>query len=251
MLRRNWMLFGALVAGWLTAISPQVATAGTVDFSLSGQGITAAGRFHFTEKTVTGYDGPIWQLTGIDGTFADTVSGVSGTISGLVPGSDYTSLPSRQNHDSFPATGKPYPPASYDNILFPLGDSPVDCLPFYVYTGGSIDMYGILFQVALDGGGTWLVNVWSNGDLNNSANPLGVDFGVAVGPLGVDGSGNPEWHVSRYLGDGNDYQTDPTAYQGSGISFAYTPEPSSYVLATTSMAILGLMSRRRRARQAA
>ncbi|MFM8583340.1 MAG: hypothetical protein ACKOFW_17865 [Planctomycetaceae bacterium] len=251
MVRRNWMLLGSVVAALLVAISPQVAPAGTVDFSLAGQGITAAGRFHFISKTVTGYDGPIWQLSGIDGTFSDTVSGVAGVISGLVPGSNYTNLPSRTNHDSFPATGKPFPPASYDNILFPRGDSPVDCFPFYDYTGGTIDMYGILFQVELAGGGTWLVNIWSNGNLNNAANPLGVDFGVAVGPLGVDGNGAPEWHVSRYLGDGNEYQTDPTAYNGSGISFTYTPEPSSYLLAASSVAILGLMSRRRRVRQSA
>jgi len=242
---KRWSLL-ALCAGLGLLTSGQLAAAGTCSFSLSGQGITASGRFHFVEKTVTGYDGPIWQLSGIDGTFADSVSQVSGVISGLVPGSDYTALPSRTNHDSFPASGKPYPPASYDNILFPRGDSPVDCLPFYVYTGGPIDMYGILFSVDVGNGQTWLVNVWSNGDLNDPQNPLGVDFGVGVGPLGVDGSGNPEWQVARYLGDGNDYQTNPTSYQGSGISFSYTPEPSTWLLAGTSVLMFGLTARRRR-----
>jgi hypothetical protein len=258
MMRRNWSLWGITLVALFGALTPHRASALTLPggilahYSLSGQGITASGRMALDEKFLPGYSGPVWQILEIDGTFADSVSGVSGIVTDLIAGSDYTNLPSRTNHDSFPATGKPYPPASYDNLLYPRGDSPVDCLPYYNYTGGPIDMYGILFKVSLTGGQTWLVNVWSNGDLNDPANPLGVDFGTAVGPLGVDGLGQPEWHVSRYLGDGNDYQTDPTKYQGSGITFSYsTPEPSSCILAASGIAILGLRSLRRRARQAA
>lgn len=250
MLNCRRMVLGLVVAA-IWALGPaSLSQAGTVCFSIHGQGIHAHGNFHFTPTTVSGFGGSIWQLTGIDGTFSDSVAGISGTISGLVPGSTYTTIPSVGNHDSFPATGKPFPPASYDNLLFPNYDSPVDCLPYYDYKGGPMDMYGVLFQVALNGGGTWLVNLWSNGDLNDPSNPLGLDYGLGDGPLGTDGLGNPEWHVQRYLGDGNDYQTNPAGYAGSGIAFQLAPEPSSFVLIGLGAVALAVANRRRQPRQA-
>jgi len=239
----------SLAVSWALG-SASLSQAGSVCFSIHGQGIDCHGTFYYTPTTVGGFGGTIWQLTSMDGTFVDSVSGVSGTISGLVPGSTYTTIPSVANHDSFPASGKPYPPASYDNLLFPNYDSPVDCLPYYDYKGGPMDMYGVLFEVALNGGGTWMVNLWCNGDLNDPSNPLGLDYGLAVGPLGTDGSGNPEFQVQRYLGDGNDYQTNPAGYSGSGISFQMVPEPSSFVLIGLGAVALGVSNRRRQARQA-
>lgn len=243
---RSRCVLAVVLAGLFTLGTSADSQAGSVCFSIHGQGLDIHGNLYYTPTTVSGFSGRIWQLTGIDGTFADSVSGVSGVISGLVPGSTYTTIPSVTNHDDFASTGTPFPPTSYDNLMFPDGNSPVDCLPYYDYKGGPFDMYGLLFNVALNGGGTWMVNFWSNGDLNHPSNPLGLDFGAAVGPLGTDGSGNPEFHVSRYLGNGNEYQIDPTSYNGSGVSLQICPEPSAMVLLALGSLFAGVPAIRRR-----
>ena len=245
------VLNGVLVAGILSVLIAGTSQADSVCYSIHGQGIDAMGRLYYTPTTVSGFGGTVWQLTGIDGTFSDSVSGVSGTISGLVPGSTYTSIPSVGNHDSFASTGSPFPPTSYDNLIYPNYDSPVDCLPYYHYQGGPMDMYGMLFNVSLNGGGTWMVNLWSNGDLNDPANVLGLDYGIAVGPLGTDGSNNPEFHIQRYIGDGNAYETNPAGYSGSDIGFTLAPEPSSFVLVGIGAVLTGVATRRRKKQPAA
>ena len=209
------------------------AQSGQVPFSISGSSITASGTLGLQPVSMTGFPGTAFVVTSVTGSFTDTTSTISGPFTGVLPsGMDYTKAPSRQDLSAIPplpgnlgtVTGSPVTlsygvstKSSFDNLIYPNGDSPILCLPYYSYGGGTIDIFGLGLLVDAGGGTTALVNVWSNGDLNNPANPLGLDYGISVGPF--DAAANPQYTRTVYIGDSNGYETAPLSYLGSGVTF--------------------------------
>jgi len=213
-----------------------------IPFSISGSGVTATGTLSGNFVTLSGFADTVFTVTGASGSYSDSMDGISGTITGVLPGKTYTSIPSNSNHDSINATGTPFPPASYDNIIYPNGDSPVVCNPiFYPFHGGELDIYGLMFTVGLQGGGSGLVNVWSNGYLNDPTNPIGLDYGVADGTLSTV-NGSPQFTAENYLGNSNNYPV----YSASGIGFSSVPEPSALIVLGMGIAALPILRLRRK-----
>ena len=227
------------------------AHAGPVDlpFSISAPGVSATGSLSGNYVVLSGFGDTVFAVTGASGSYSDLTDGISGTITGVLPGLTFTSIPSNANHDSVNATGAAFSPASYDNIVYPNGDSPVVCDPvFYPYHGGQLDIYGLMLTLNLQGGGSGLVNVWSNGYLNDPSNPIGLDYGVSDGTLTYPG-GAPLFTGFAYLGNTNNYP----AYTSAGVRFTTVPEPSALVMlgaAVTALPILHLLQKRRRTRSA-
>jgi hypothetical protein len=233
-------------SGALAFLLISQAHAQTVDipFSISGGGVSATGTLAGTYQTLTGFADTVFVVSGASGNYSDTTDSLSGTITGILPSQTYTSIPSNSNHDSVNAPGVPFPPASYDNIVYPNGDSPVVCDPvFYPYHGGQLDIYGLMLTLNLTGGGQGLVNVWSNGILSDPSNAIGLDYGVSDGTLTYPG-GTPLFTVESYLGNDNNYP----AYSPSGIRFSTVPEPSALLALGTGIAALPLLRLRRKQR---
>ena len=243
---RLWSLALAGICGLVMAVST-AAKADDAQFSISGAGITASGTLYGSYVTVFGFSDPLFEVTGATGYFNDTTSGLTGAINGVLPGSIYTTVPSNGNHDSIDASGVPFPPSSYDNIIYVKGNSPVVCDPtFYPYHGGFMDIYGLMLTFDAGGGNTGLVNVWSNGNLNDPSNPIGVDYGVSDGLLSVVSS-HPFYTVLNYVGDGNNYPS----YRGSGVNVSvHTPEPSAAAVFAIGALMLPLVGRRKLFRRA-
>lgn len=246
----------------LAFVTTAVANANPLTFSFSAPGgIVANGTFTTSPinlgpySTIPGY-GPALKVDGVTGTFTATGLGISGTFSAVIPATmDYTTVPrpnqyptagDSANHGSIGSTGT-YP-ISYDNIIYPGQNSPNVCPNYYSYGGGPLDLFGLLLEVNKTGGGSVLVNLWSNGNLNNPANVLGVDYGLAIGDY-VPADANP-FQVLTYLGDGNLYESDPASYTGSGVSFQVSvPEIDPAGLGSVVALIsggLGLLERRRK-----
>lgn len=250
------MVSAAFVA--LASITSGTAQGAQIVFSISGPSISASGNLTYQPVTLNGFSGTAWQVTGVSGNFSDTLLGISGSFTGVLPsGMDYTKAPSREDLTASPpiignlgsVTGSPVQlsygtstKSSFDNLLYPNGDSPILCLPYYSYGGGMIDIFGLGLLVDAGGGITTLVNVWSNGYLNHSSNPLGIDFGISVGTYNE--AGTPQYERSRYIGDSNGYETDPMSYSGSGVTFTAVPEPTTSLLAVLAGAVA--FARRRR-----
>ncbi len=214
----------------------------SLPFSISGPVVSATGKLVGKYVKLSGFADTVFEVTGASGSYSDTGDGISGKISGVLAGKTYTSIPNNKNHDSIDATGVPFPPASYDNVLYPHGDSPVVCDPtFYPYHGGQLDIYGLMFTLNLSGGGSGLVNVWSNGNLNDPSNPIGLDYGVSDGTLDNSGS-SPLYIVKNYLGDTNSYPD----YTASGIVFTAVPEPSAFLALVAGIAALPILRLRRK-----
>lgn len=224
-------------------IGPAHAKSVNLPFSISGGGVSASGTLTGDYVTLTGFSDTVFAVTGASGSYSDSTDGLSGTITGVLPGKTYTDIPSTSNHDSINSTGVPFPPSSYDNILYPNGNSPVVCNPvFYPFHGGQLDIFGLMLTLDLPGG-PGLANIWSNGDLNDPSNPIGLDYGVSDGTLTTPG-GTPLYTVSAYLGNSNNYPT----YSPSGIRFAAVPEPSALLVLCTGIAALPVLRLRRKKR---
>src|ERR1700733_4807110 len=163
---RSKVLLPALLFLAALAVAP-AAKAEQFFFSFSGGGLSASGVLTVSPATVVGVPGAE-QVTGISGTFSDSNLGVSNVA---ITGLQATSLPSGINAD-----GTFVPPGSdadgfgfsYDNLLYPGGNSPAVCPPPvfpdpeppYPFGGGLLDIYGLLFNA-----GGYSVDVWSNGVL--------------------------------------------------------------------------------------
>lgn len=142
-----------------------LASAGTVTylFSFSGGGITSSG----TLTAVSAPDGTsgvatpgTYEITGITGTFADSNDGISGVITGLyTPVSYITPLTG-----SVAVTGAGL---SYDDLFFPMGNSPADC-PGYPFSGGDFDILGVAFNVA----GGYVGELFSDGNYPGYTPPV-------------------------------------------------------------------------------
>jgi hypothetical protein len=217
-----------LLAATLIA-APAIAKADSFNFSFSGGGLSGSGVLTVSNSVVPGVPGAR-QITGITGTFTDAISNFTGAITGL----QATSLPSNIN-----PTGTFVPPGtaadgfgfSYDNLLYPAGNSPAVCPPPgpgdpeppYPFGGGLLDIYGLLFHVQ----GGYSVDLWSNGVIPG----FGLTYGVGDSLAG-----------NRLNGFGA-----PFSGTSVSVSIAPTPEPESLLLLGTSLpALIGLGWRKRR-----
>jgi hypothetical protein len=185
----------------------QTALAGSVGFSFTGPaGISGSGVF----TLMTTADPTIDEITGITGTFSDLGDGVAGPISGLVPSAYSNVCPGAAN---FSPAGY-----TYDNLYYPSG-SPAICSADYPFSGGVLDIFGVLFNVN-DAGTTYTVDLWSNGVVP----VVGLNYAISVAQ-GVN-----------TINDG---------VGGNGVtlnSFTISPEPASLFL--VGIGLVGLVALR-------
>jgi hypothetical protein len=192
----------------------QTVLANTVDvaFSFAGPGgISGSGIWTAT----TTADPTIDDITGITGTFTDSGDGVSGQISGLVSSAYSNVCPGAAN---FSAAG-----FSYDNLYYPSG-SPAICVADYPFSGGVLDIFGVLFNVN-DAGTTYTVDLWSNGVVPGA----GLNYAISV----AEGSTT----INDGVGGGGVTLSSFTA--------AATPEPGSLCLLCAGLiALIGFRLRK-------
>jgi hypothetical protein len=150
------------------------ANADTFNFAFTGGPITSSGTITATlvADSTSGVATPgTFEVTGITGTFTDTSDGISGAITGLYTPVSYTN--GLTGGPAFTAGGV----FSYDDLLFPSGNSPMDC-PGAPNSGGPFDVYGVAFDVA----GGYVGEFFSNGNFGNGPLVAAVD-GNAAGVL--------------------------------------------------------------------
>src|SRR5580700_8437079 len=148
------------------ALAP-LASANTFGFSFNGGGITSSGTLTavLAPDDTSGVVTPdTYEVTGITGTFADTNVGISGTITGLYTPISYVTVlaATGSNPVAFTSGG-----LSYDDLFFPLGNSPADC-PGYPFSGGDFDVYGLAFDVSWG----YVGEFFSNGVIPGHSGPV-------------------------------------------------------------------------------
>jgi hypothetical protein len=195
-----------------------LANADTFSFSFSGGPISSSGTItatHVADSTSGVATPGTFEVTGITGTFADTSDGISGSITGL-----YTPISYTNGLTGGPAftTGGVF---SYDDLFFPLGNSPMDC-PGAPNSGGPFDVYGVAFDVA----GGYIGEFFSNGNFGNGPLVAAVD-GNATGVL-----------------DDPNYGIDSLP-QGVIGTFTAVPEPDSLFFLGSGLAAAALFRFRR------
>jgi hypothetical protein len=183
----------------------QMVFAADVDFSFTGPGaISSSGVFTVT----TTADPTIDDITGISGTFSDPGDGVSGSISSLVVSSYSNVCPGAAN----------FSPAGYsfDDLYYPSG-SPAICAFDYPFSGGVLDIFGVLFNVN-DGGTIYTVDLWSNGVVPGT----GLNYAISVA-------------------EGTNTINDGVGESGVSLSsFTIAPEPGN--LSVVGIALVGMIA---------
>lgn len=205
-----------------------VANADTFTFSFTGGTITSSGTITATHAAdnVSGVSTPdTFEITGISGTFTDTANGVSGSITGLYGGTPTYVTPTTATSLN-PAQVTSPGGFTYDDLLFPLGNSPLDC-PGYPFSGGYLDTLGVAFTVS-DGG---IGEFFSNGVI--SPGPGLLSAAASVNARGVVDEPN------------QGSQTLPNGVIGSFTVTA--PEPSAFLLLGSGLATAAAFRRWRNA----
>ena len=198
----------------LTAAFPWAAQSSTANLNFASTGVSANLIITYgatTDATVkSGY-----VITGISGTFTDTNSGlniVNQSVVGLVPinpttPADPTNIGiAPANFSLFAVAAGLTPPhtaLSYDNLFYPGGSPDVAAPQNYPFSGGILDIYGLLFSI----GNNQVVDIWSNGNTPGSvpSDIYGLTVATAQKDLDYESSGitlTPEPNVSVLTGTG-------------------------------------------------
>jgi len=132
----------------LTALVSTAAHADTLDFTISGTGISSSGVITVSTTGTPGVD----RITGISGSYSNMLAGgFSGSITGLVSGSYSASSPTT-------IAAAPGTIDTFDNLFYSGGGAPA-CLGYGA--GGLLDGCGLTFSVGADH-----VNLFGNGPGN-------------------------------------------------------------------------------------
>jgi hypothetical protein len=128
-----------------TFFASTAARADTIDFTITGTGISSSGAITVSTTGTPGVD----RITGISGNYSNTnAGGFSGAISGLLSGSYSASSPTT-------IAAAPGWVDTFDNLFYPTGGAPA-CMGYGA--GGLLDGCGLTFSVGAD-----RVNLFGNG----------------------------------------------------------------------------------------
>ena len=198
-----------------------LASADTFSFSFSGGGITSSGTLTVVsapDSTSGVSTSGTYEVTGITGTFSDSNDGISGNITGL-----YTPLSYITPLVATPTSPVGLTPGglSYDDLFFPAGNSPADCLG-YPFSGGDFDILGVAFNVT----GGFVGEFFSDGKFPGFSGPV---YAAA------DASSTTE--LDNPNPDG--LLPGPTGVVGTFTATA-VPEPSTLPLLASTLLLLAI-----------
>lgn len=209
--RRN--MKAKLIAILAFAVAVGFASAAMADqFSFNGNGISASGTFTTGPSSIADAE----EITSITGTFSDSNAHVSGAITGLYQPVSYV--------DTIPGVALTTGGLSYDDLFFPGGTSPADCLG-YPFAGGQLSIFGVAFDIG--GSGGYVGEIWSNGFLPDSNGTFPGTSGYVpnlVYAAGLANATDPVDNPNNVPGP----NVPPPGRYGSFV--ATTPEPASLVL---------------------